>query len=137
MTHRVRPGTVSRPFETVQEGNHAHDVGDAAIDGVPGPIRWRSTAHGRGHSASAAPCAAAPFVFEEFRNDVMIVKHQIGKPGRVGAVLPDYRPAALVESTWECATYYTETIQTAFPFPVELKKKRVQVGYIEKAELKR
>jgi hypothetical protein len=79
-----------------------------------------------------------PFVFEQFRDDITIVKNQLGRP-KVGPVrfYPIIGKAALVETNWECVTYYTETIQSAFPFPVELKKNRVQVVYIEKAELKR
>src|SRR5262245_40800228 len=105
------------------------------LTAAPGADKWPSRPPTDGEIDRALPPVArgVPFVFEEYRDDITIVKNQLGKP-TVGPVrfYPIIGPAVLVESKWECATYYTETIQTAFPFPTELKKKRVQMVYIDK-----
>lgn len=77
-----------------------------------------------------------PLVFEEFRDELMIVKNRIGEP-KVGprGFYPFVGPMRLVEMKWECVVYYTRTIPSDFPFPMKTTKKRVPVIYMEKAEL--
>jgi hypothetical protein len=77
-----------------------------------------------------------PYVFEEFRDDLVIVKTRAGET-KVGPPLlvPLVGPTRLVQTNWECVVYYTQTVQSDFPFPVKATKARVQVIYIEKAEL--
>jgi hypothetical protein len=76
-----------------------------------------------------------PFVFEEFRDDILIVKTQVGGKAGPRMLVPLIGPARVVESHWECAVYYTQVVKALVPFPVEVQKKRVQVVYIDKAEL--
>jgi hypothetical protein len=76
-----------------------------------------------------------PFVFEEFRDDVTIVKTRVGGKSGLQVFVPLVGPARVLESHWECAVYYTEVIQAVVPFPVEVQKKRVHVVYIDKVEL--
>ena len=43
-------------------------------------------------------------------------------------------PAAVVGldvTHWECKVYYTETVRSLYPFPVTMKKKRVQTVYLD------
>jgi hypothetical protein len=77
-----------------------------------------------------------PFVYEEFRDDILIVKTRVGEAKTGPCVLvPLLGPARVVESHWECAVYYTQVVRAVVPFPVEVQKKRVQVVYIDQAEL--
>src|SRR5438045_8378707 len=62
-----------------------------------------------------------PFVFEQFRDDMTIVKNRLAGidfalPLPTGGALP------LSLSHWECSVYYTETVQSLFPYPVSVKK---------------
>jgi hypothetical protein len=77
-----------------------------------------------------------PFVFEEFRDDLVIVKTRTGET-KVGpqAFYPLLGVRRVVQTHWECAVYYTHTIQSDFPFPLTAKKNRVEVIYMDKAEL--
>jgi hypothetical protein len=71
-----------------------------------------------------------PLVFEMFRDDIVIVKNCLkSSPAEVtvfGLRLP------LVNAHWECSVYYTETLQSDFPFPVKVRKPRVQVVYLDR-----
>ena len=40
-------------------------------------------------------------------------------------------PAQLHHCHWKCTIYYNETVQSDYPFPVQVKKPRVQVIYID------
>lgn len=76
-----------------------------------------------------------PFVFEEYRDDILIVKTRVGGKTGPRVFVPLVGPARVVESHWECAVYYTEVVRAVVPFPVEVQRKRVQVVYIDRAEL--
>jgi len=77
-----------------------------------------------------------PLVYEQFRDDVVIVKNRAGET-KVGpqVFVPFVGPIRLVQTNWACTAYYTQTIQSDFPFPVKVTKKRVQVIYMERAGL--
>ena len=69
-----------------------------------------------------------PFVVGEFRDDVVIVKNLLTQKKVAG-------PAPVAASHWECAAYYTRTVQFGFPFDATVKKSCVQVVYIDKHAL--
>lgn len=71
-----------------------------------------------------------PFVVGEFRDDVVIVKSLLA----VKELKPGLRN--VVESHWECAAYYTRTVQLGFPFEATVKKPCVSVVYIDTHTLK-
>lgn len=74
-------------------------------------------------------------IYEEFRDDVVIVKNKLVDKLDPPRVFPKIGPARLWHQHWECKVYYTETIQSGYPFPQSTKKKRVQVVYIDKDSL--
>jgi hypothetical protein len=76
-----------------------------------------------------------PFVYEEFRDDIEIVPERIVDKIDPPRFYPLVGPAQLHHCHWKCTIYYTETIQSDYPFPVKLKKRRVQVVYIDKDHL--
>jgi hypothetical protein len=75
-----------------------------------------------------------PYVWEEYRNDITIVKNRL-------AVYPVELPlfvgasVGLVKESWECSVYYDRVIQSDYPFSVQLRKPQVQVLYIDKLKL--
>jgi hypothetical protein len=76
-----------------------------------------------------------PFVYDQFREDIVFVKNRIVDKLDPPRFFPLVGPAQLHHCHWECAIYYTETIQTDYPFTCYTKKLRVQVVYIDKDHL--
>ncbi len=76
-----------------------------------------------------------PGVCEMFRDDVVIVKNRLVDKIDPPRFFPLVGPAQLHHCHWECVIYYTELVQSDYPFPVYLKKARTQVIYIDKDHL--
>jgi hypothetical protein len=49
--------------------------------------------------------------------------------------IPLIGPAQLHHCHYKCTIYYTETIESGYPFPFRCRKPRVQVVYIDKDHL--
>jgi hypothetical protein len=77
----------------------------------------------------------APYIYEEFRDDIVIVKNRIVDKIDPPRFYPLVGMAQLHHCHWECAAYYTETVQSSYPWPVYIKKPRVKVVYIDKDHL--
>jgi hypothetical protein len=76
-----------------------------------------------------------PYVFETFRDDIVIVKNRLVDKIDPPRFFPLVGPAQLHHCHWECVVYYTETVQSDYPFPCKIRKQRVQVMYIDKDHL--
>ena len=76
-----------------------------------------------------------PYVVEEFRDDVEVISEKIVDRIDPPRFYPLVGPAQLHHCHWKCTIYYTETIESGYPFPVRLKRPRVQVVYIDKDHL--
>jgi hypothetical protein len=76
-----------------------------------------------------------PYVYEEFRDDIVIVKNRLVDKIDPPRFFPLVGPAQLHHCHWECIIYYTELIQMDHPFPQYIKKNRVEVIYIDKDHL--
>jgi hypothetical protein len=77
------------------------------------------------------PARVVPFVFEAYRDNVTIVKERVaGAEVRLPLL-----GVTVVTSSWQCTTRYAETMQVPLPFPAGVTRQRVQVTYIDKAEL--
>ncbi len=76
-----------------------------------------------------------PYVYETFRDDIVIVKNRLVDKIDPPRFFPLVGMAQLHHCHWECVVYFTETVQSDYPFPVKAKKRRVQVIYIDKDHL--
>ncbi len=76
-----------------------------------------------------------PYFYEEFRDDISIAKEKLVDRIDPPRFFPLIGPAQLHHCHWKCIIYYTETIVSAYPFPVRAKRPRVQVMYIDKDHL--
>ena len=76
-----------------------------------------------------------PYVYEEFRDDIVIVKNRLVDEIDPPRFFPLVGPAQLHHCHWECVIYFTELIQSDHPFPQYIKKSRVEVMYIDKDHL--
>ena len=106
-------------------------------DGYPPPICEDPPSDGEVLRAMPRVARGVPYVYEEFRDTVVIVKNRLVDKIDPPRFFPLVGPAQLHHCHWECVIYYTETIQSDYPFPTYSKKQRVQVIYIDKDHLHR
>jgi hypothetical protein len=76
-----------------------------------------------------------PYVYEEFRDDIQVVSELIKDTVDPPRFFPLVGPAQLHHCHWKCTIYYTETIESGYPFPFRCKRPRVEVVYIDKDHL--
>jgi hypothetical protein len=76
-----------------------------------------------------------PYVIEEFRDDVEVINEKIVDRIDPPRFYPLIGPAQLHHCHWKCTVYYTETVESQYPFPVRIKRPRVRVVYIDKDHL--
>lgn len=76
-----------------------------------------------------------PYIYETFRDDIVIVKSRLVDKIDPPRFFPLVGPAQLHHCHWECVIYYNELVQSDYPFPVYVRKPRVQVIYVDKDHL--
>jgi hypothetical protein len=76
-----------------------------------------------------------PYIYEEFRDDIEIITERIVDRIDPPRFYPLVGPAQLHHCHWKCTVYFTETIESGYPFAVRIKKPRVRVVYIDKDHL--
>jgi hypothetical protein len=76
-----------------------------------------------------------PYICEEFRDDIEVITERIVDRIDPPRFYPLIGPAQLHHCHWKCTVYYTETIESGYPFAVRLRRPRVQVVYIDKDHL--
>lgn len=76
-----------------------------------------------------------PYVYEEFRDDIEIVKERLVDRIDPPRFFPLVGPAQLHHCHWKCTVYYMETVESAWPFSFQCKRQRVEVVYIDKDHL--
>lgn len=104
-------------------------------DGYPPPICEDAPSDHEVLRALHRPARGVPYVFETFRDDIVIVKNRLVDKIDPPRFFPLVGPAQLHHCHWECVIYYTETCQSDYPFPCKIVKQRVQVIYIDKDHL--
>ena len=82
-----------------------------------------------------APVRGVPFVYEEFRDEIVVQSTRIVDKIDPPRFFPLVGWAQLHHCHWECAVYYNELIQSSYPWPVYTRRPRVQVVYIDKDHL--
>ena len=76
-----------------------------------------------------------PYFYEEFRDNVQIVKERLVDKIDPPRFFPLIGPAQLHHCHWKCTIYYVETVESGYPFPFQCKRPRVEVVYIDKDHL--
>lgn len=76
-----------------------------------------------------------PYFNEEFRDDIQIVTERMVDKIDPPRFFPLVGMAQLHHCHWKCTIYYTETIESGYPFPFRCKRPRVEVVYIDKDHL--
>jgi hypothetical protein len=76
-----------------------------------------------------------PYFYEEFREDFEFTVEKIVDRVDPPRFFPLVGPAQLHHCHWKCTIYYNETVESNYPFPFQVKKRRVEVVYIDKDHL--
>ena len=76
-----------------------------------------------------------PYFFEQFRDNIEIVTERLVDRIDPARFYPLVGPAQLHHCHWKCTVYYTETIESGYPFPFRCTRPRVEVVYIDKDHL--
>jgi hypothetical protein len=76
-----------------------------------------------------------PYLFEEFRDDIEITVEKLVDRIDPPRFFPLIGPAQLHHCHWKCTVYYTETLESNYPFPFHTKRRRAEVVYIDRDHL--
>ncbi len=80
-------------------------------------------------------CRGVPYFYEEFRDDIQIVTERLVDKIDPPRFFPLIGLAQLHHCHYKCTVYYTETLESGYPFPYQAKRPRVEVIYIDKDHL--
>ena len=132
----TQPWVAERMEEKYQHTNdHRTPIMPPIRDGYPAPLCEDPPSDREVLRLMPRVKRGVPFVYEEFRDDVQIIKNRLVDKIDPPRFFPLVGMAQLHHCHWECVVYYTETVQSSYPFPTYIKKKRVQVVYIDKDHL--
>ncbi len=81
------------------------------------------------------PTRGIPYIYEEFRDDVEFTVEKLADVIDPPRFFPLIGPAQLHHCHWKCTVYYSETVESSYPFPFLCKRRRVEVVYIDKDHL--
>lgn len=76
-----------------------------------------------------------PYIYEEFRDDIEFTVEKLVDRVDPPRFFPLIGPAQLHHCHWKCTVYFTETIESCYPFPFRVKRRRAEVVYIDKDHL--
>ncbi len=76
-----------------------------------------------------------PYIYEEFRDDIEFTVEKLVDRVDPPRFFPLLGPAQLHHCHWKCTVYYTETIESSYPFPARIKRRHAEVVYIDKDHL--
>jgi hypothetical protein len=72
-----------------------------------------------------------PYLCEVFRDDLEIIVEKLHDKVDAPRFFPLIGPAQLHHCHWKCTVYFTETIDSAYPFSFRTKRRRAEVVYID------
>jgi hypothetical protein len=72
-----------------------------------------------------------PYFYEEFRDDIQIVTELVKDVIDPPRFFPLVGPAQLHHCHWKCTVFYTETIESGYPFPFRCRRPVVKVVYLD------
>jgi hypothetical protein len=76
-----------------------------------------------------------PYIYEEFRDDIQFTVEKLVDKVDPPRFFPLVGPAQLHHCHWKCTVYFTETVESSYPFPFHAKRRRAEVVYIDKDHL--
>jgi hypothetical protein len=128
----VPPWTTERMEEKVC---HKNDFRTPVLppikEGAPPPICEDEPDDARILRAMQRVPRGVPYYYEEHRDNIQISKELIVDKIDPARFFPLVGLANLHHCHWKCTVYYTETVESGYPFPYRCVRPRVQVVYID------
>lgn len=132
----VPPWTTERMMEKYLFKNDYRTVVLGPIpDGAPPPQCEDEPDDAQVLRAASRITRGIPFIYQESRDDIQIVKERIADHIDPPRFYPLVGYAQQHHCKWKCTIYYTETIEAVYPIPLRLVQPRVEVVYIDKNHL--
>ena len=132
----VPPWTAERlEDQYLHKNDHRAPLMPPVRDGFPDPTCEDKPSEREVLRAMKRVTRGVPYVLEEFRDNVRIDFERLVDRIDPPRFFPLVGPARLHHCHWKCTIYYTETIQGDYPLPTKLKKRRIEVLYIDKDHL--
>jgi hypothetical protein len=132
----VQPWATDRLEDTyLHENDHRTPIMPPILDGFPPPFCEDEPSDREVLRAMPRIARGVPYVYEEFRDNIQIVKERLVDQIDPPRFFPLIGLAQLHHCHWKCTITYVETVSSDHPFPVKVKKRRVQVVYIDKDHL--
>ena len=132
----VQPWVADRMAEKYQhENDHRTPILPPIRDGFPAPLCEDPPSDQEVLRALPKRVRGIPFVYEEFRDNIVIVKNRVVDKIDPPRFYPLVGMAQLHHCHWECGVYFNETVQSSYPFPTYVQKQRTLVVYIDKDHL--
>jgi hypothetical protein len=129
----VQPWVAERMEDMYQHTNdHRTPVMPPIREGFPPPACVDPPSEREVLRAMPRIARGVPYGYEEFRDDIRIIAEPIVDKIDPPRFFPLIGLAQLHHCHWKCTVYYTETVQSDWPFPTKIKKHRVEVVYIDK-----
>jgi len=76
-----------------------------------------------------------PWIYEEFRDDIDFTIERLVDRIDPPRFYPLVGPAQLHHCHYKCIVYFTETVQSDYPFPFRIVKRRSETVYIDRDHL--
>jgi hypothetical protein len=132
----VQPWTAERiEDQYLHKNDHRTPLMPPTRDGYPDPTCEDRPSEREVLRAMKRVTRGVPYIFEEFRDNIRIDFERLEDSIDPPRFYPLVGLARLHHCHWKCTIYYTETIQSNYPFPAKLKKRRIEVVYIDKDHL--
>ena len=132
----VQPWVAERQDEKfLYDNDHRTPIMPPVRSGYPAPLCEDPPSDREVLRALPKRIRGVPYFYEEFHDNIQVVSRRIVDKIDPPRFFPLVGMAQLHHCHWECAVYYTETIQSSQPYPTFLKKDRIQVVYIDKDHL--
>ena len=144
--HPDLEGAVTQRYDAVGTADKPHPHGTGMAGAIGAHQRLLGTAPAARllavHAFSTSAATAESTTFNILKgldyavnNNVRIVKDKIADYVDPPRVVPLIGPVQLHHAHYKCTIYYTETVQSSYPFPAKIVKNRVEVVYIDKDHL--
>lgn len=127
----VPPWVTERMEEKYQKNDYRTVIMPPIREGFPPPLCEDPPDDARVLRALQNVTRGVPYFYEEFRDDIQIVTERMVDKIDPPRFYPLVGPAQLHHCHWKCTVYFTETVESGYPFPVRLQRRRVEVVYID------
>ncbi len=101
------------------------------LEGFPPPLCEDPPDEARILRAMPHVRRGVPYFCEEFRDNIQVVTERIVDKIDPPRFFPLIGPAQLHHCHWKCTIYFTETVESGYPFPFRCVRPRCEVVYID------